>query len=442
MKHKHNGMRTFVIIWLGQMVSLIGTAMTRFALLIWTYQQTEQATAVALLGFFSFVPFVLVSPLAGIVADRYDRRWVMILADMGAGFMTIGLLILHQQDALQIWHLYLAQAVASFFEAFQVPAYTAVTSTLVDKSQYGRINGMRSTASAAADIIAPLSAGLVVTLIGIGGGMIVDVVTFCIAMLALFIVQLPRSDKPIATEDSEPFWQEVTAGLRFITARRGLLGLLITYVGINLFAALTYFAILPPMILARSGGSELALASVQGMLGGAALVGGLVMSVWGGPRRKIHGALGFTAVSFLLGDFLFGVGRTLPVWLLAAAVSSFFIPLLVGSYRAIWQVKVPLAMQGRVFAVQGALQTAMMPLGYLLAGPLADHLLEPAMMPNGALASALGWLVGTGPGAGMGLMFVATAVLGCLMSLSGYLLPDVREVEVRLPDYDLVGEVI
>ncbi len=301
---------------------------------------------------------------------------------------------------------------------------------------------MRSTAGAAADIIAPLCAGLVVTLIGIGGVMVVDVVTFCIAMLALFIVHLPRSDKPIATEASEPFWQKLTAGLRFITVRRGLLGLLITYVGINLFAALTYFAILPPMILARTGGSELALASVQGMLGGAALVGGLVMSLWGGPRRKIHGALGFTAVSFLLGDFLFGVGRSLPVWLLAAAVSSFFIPLLVGSYRAIWQVKVPLAMQGRVFAVQVALQTATMPLGYLLAGPLADHLLEPAMMPGGALAGALGWLVGTGPGAGMGLMFVVTAVLGCLMSLSGYLLPDVREVEIRLPDYDLVGEVV
>lgn len=173
--------------------------------------------------------------------------------------------------------------------------------------------------------------------------MIVDVATFGVAMLALLVVRLPRTDKPAAAEASEPFWQELTGGLRFITARRGLVGLLTTYVGINLFAALTYFAILPPMILARSGGSELALATVQGTLGGAALVGGLVMSIWGGPRRKIHGALGFTAVSFLFGDFLFGVGQTLPVWLLAAAVSAFFIPLLVGSFRAAGQ---PLAGTG------------------------------------------------------------------------------------------------
>ncbi len=437
---KHNGMRTFLIIWFGQLVSLIGTAMTRFALLIWTYQQTGQATAVALLGFFSFVPYVLVSPLAGVVVDRYDRRWIMILADLGAGLMTIVMFILYRSDTLQIWHLYAAQGVAGLFEAFQVPAYTAVSTTLVSKEQYGRINGLRSTASSAADIVAPLSAGLVVTLIGIGGVMLFDISTFLVAMITLFIVRLPRTHKAKSAAESEPFWQEVTAGLRFITARRGLLGLLITWVGINLFAALTYFAILPPMILARSGGSEMALASVQGTLGAAALVGSLVMSVWGGPRRKIHGALGFTAVSFLFGDFLFAIGRSLPAWLVAAAVSSFFIPLLVGSYRAIWQVKVPLEMQGRVFAVQGALQTASLPVGYLLAGPLADHVFEPAMMPGGALVNALGWLVGTGPGAGMGLMFAGTAVLGCLMSLSGYLTADVREVETRLPDQDLVGE--
>jgi MFS family permease len=243
---KHNGMRIFVIIWLGQMVSLIGTAMTRFALLIWTYQLTQQATAVALLGFFSFLPYVLFSPLAGIVVDRYDRRWVMILADMGAGFMTIGLLILYRQDGLQIWHLYLAQAAASLFESFQLPAYTAVTSTLVDKSQYGRINGMRSMASAAADVIAPLSAGLVVTLIGIGGVMVFDVVTFLVAMATLFVVRLPRSNKPTANEESESFWREMSAGLRFIAARRGLLGLLITFVGINLFALADLFCHFAP----------------------------------------------------------------------------------------------------------------------------------------------------------------------------------------------------
>ncbi|MCA9971486.1 MAG: MFS transporter [Anaerolineales bacterium] len=431
----HKPLHTFAIVWFGQLVSLAGTAMTRFALLIWTYQQTQQATAVALLGFFSFVPYVLVSPLAGVLADRHDRRRIMLLADLGAGLMTIGLLTLLAADALQIWHLYVAQALAGLFEAFQIPAYTAATTTLVPKAHYGRISGLRSVASAASDIAAPFLAGFLLPHINLAGILWIDVATFLIAVGSLALVRFPRLAQP-PEEALTPAWRQMHTGLRYIAARRGLLGLLLVYVGINLFAALTYFAILPPMILARSGGDELALGSVQGALGAGALLGGIAMSLWGGPRRKIHGALGFTAVSFLFGDLLFAVGRSLPVWLAAAVISAFFIPLLVGSYRAIWQLKVPPALQGRVFAVQGALQTATMPLGYLLAGPLADRLFEPAMQPGGAWADALGWLVGTGPGAGMGLMFVGTAVCGCLMSLTGYLVPDVRLVEDRLDDFE------
>lgn len=430
--------RTFAIVWSGQLVSLLGTAMTRFALLIWTYQQTQQATAVALLGFFSFVPYILVSPFAGVLVDRYDRRWIMLLADLGAGLTTVGLLVLFHAGALHIWHLYVAQGLAGLFEAFQLPAYTAATTTLVPKARYGRISGMRSVASAASDVAAPLFAGFLVTVIGIDGVMWIDVASFLVAVGSLALVRFPRVP-PVEADASAPAWRQMQTGVRYILARRGLFGLLLVYVGINLFAALTYFAILPPMILARSGGSELALGSVQGALGAGALAGGIVMSLWGGPRRKIHGALGFTAVSFLCGDMLFAVGRSLPVWLAAAAVSSFFIPLLLGSYRAIWQMKVAPGVQGRVFAVQGALQTAAMPVGYLLAGPLADRLFEPAMQPGGAWAEAFGWLVGTGPGAGMGLMFAGTAVLGCLMSLTGYLIPDVRLVEERLPDHDAVA---
>ncbi|MCA9975409.1 MAG: MFS transporter, partial [Anaerolineales bacterium] len=379
---KHSGMRIFTLIWFGQMVSLVGTAMTRFALLIWTYQQTGVATAVALLGFFAFIPYVLISPIAGVLIDRYDRRHIMILADLGAGVVTIGLLVMYRLGALQIWHLYVAEAVAGVFEAFQVPAYTAASTTMIPKGQYGRASGMRSMAEATSQIAAPMLAGLLVTLVDIDGVMMLDIATFLVAMATLLFVRFPLVPKADAAE-RRPLGHDLQTGFRYIVARRGLLGLLITFVGINLFAAITYFAILPTMILARSGGDEVALGSVQGALGVGALLGGLVMSVWGGPRRKIHGALGYTAVSFLCGDFLFAIGRTLPVWIVAAVASSFFIPLLIGSNRAIWQVKVPPDVQGRVFAAQGALQTAMIPLGYLIAGPLADKLFEPAMLPGG-----------------------------------------------------------
>ena len=160
------------------------------------------------------------------------------------------------------------------------------------------------------------------------------------------------------------------------------------------------------------------------------------MAVWGGPRRKIHGVLGVMALSFLLGDFLFAVGRDVWVWVAAAVAAAVFIPILWGSRQAIWQAKVAPEIQGRVFSVDNMMRFSLAPLGYLLAGYLADGVLEPAMMPGGALTDTFGPLVGTGPGAGMAVMFLGTATLGCLMSLSGYLFAAIRNIETDLPDHD------
>jgi len=146
-------MRIFTIIWFGQLVSIVGTAMTRFALLIWAYEQTGNATTVALLGFFSYTPYVLASPLAGIWVDRLDRRLVMIFADLAAGLMTISLLLLYRGDALQIWHLFLIQGLSGAFEAFQIPAYTAATTTLIPKHHFTRASGMRSLAGAGGQVL-------------------------------------------------------------------------------------------------------------------------------------------------------------------------------------------------------------------------------------------------------------------------------------------------
>jgi hypothetical protein len=206
----------------------------------------------------------------------------------------------------------------------------------------------------------------------------------------------------------------------------------------NFFATLTYFSILPALILARTGNNELALAIVQSALGIGGVAGGLMVSFWGGPKRRIHAILAGAALSFLLGDFLFAVGQSLPVWVTAAFLASFFIPFITSANGAIWQSKVAPHVQGRVFSVKGMFQQSSMPLGYLMAGPLADHVFEPAMAPGGALAGAFSWLVGTGPGAGMALMFVLTSILGMAMGLSGYLFRAVRQVEEDLPDHDLM----
>ncbi len=432
-----SGLATFTIIWSGQLASLLGTGLTRFALLLWLYEQTGRATSIALLGFFSFGASVITSPFAGVLVDRLDRRWVLIGADTGAGLMTLLLFVLHTFGGLQVWHLYLASALTGVFEAFQIPAFTAATTMLVPKSQYARASGMRSLGESIADIGAPLLAGSLLALIGLRGVMLIDIATFLVAVSTLLGVRIPRpAADSVTVQEKHDTWDDVGQGFRYIYRRPGLVGLLIIYSGINLFGTLTYLALMPSMILARTGGYRIALASVQAALGLGGLAGGLCISIWVGPKRRIHGILAGTALSFLLGDFLFAVGRGVSVWLLAAFVAAFFLPVMSASNRAIWQAKVPPALQGRVFAVQVMLQRTMMPVGYLVAGPLADHVFEPAMAKGGALAPIFGHLVGQGPGAGMALMFAGTAILGTAMCLVGYAFRTVRRVEDDLPDHD------
>jgi len=428
------GVRTFLTIWLGQFVSRVGTAMTRFALLIWAYEQTGAATTVALLGFFGFLPYVLLSPVAGVWVDRLDRRKVMLLADLGSGIVTTALLGLYFSGGLAIWHLYAAEVITSALDAFQGPAYSAASTLLLPKELYGRASGLRSMADDGARILAPFLAGLLIVWIGVSGVLVVDVVTFLVAALTLLIVRVPALREP--QKEEAHFWGEMRVGFDFIRRRPGLLGLTLHFTVVNFFAALTYFGILPAMILARTGGDEVALGLVQGALGAAGLIGGLIMAAWGGPRRKIHGVLLGTALSFLLGDFLFAVGRGVVVWVIAATAAAVFIPILFGSRNAIWQAKVPPAVQGRVFATDSMLRLSLNPAGYLLAGLLADRLFEPAMAGGGALAAVFGPLVGTGPGAGMALMFIGTATMGSLLSLLAYLFPAIRNVERDLPDFD------
>lgn len=431
-----NRMQIFTIIWMGQLVSLLGSRMTRFALMIWAYQQTGSATTLALIGFFAWVPYIVLSPVAGVWVDRLDRRWVLILSDVGSGVLTLLVIGLFQLGSLAIWHIYLLEAASSLFDAFQGPAYVAATSTLLPKASYGRANGMRSLAQDGTMILAPIMAGALLPFIGIGGIMLIDVATFLVAVFTLGVIHLPTAYGGSETAGKPAFGEELRFGFRYIFTRKGLLGLMALFMGIEFFATLTYFSVMPALILARTGGNERALGIVQATLGAAGVVGGLLMSIFGLPRRKIHAVCGLCALSFLGGDLLFAIGRTVPHWMLASAVAAVFIPFISGANRTIWQTKVAPQFQGRVLAVSNMFTNAPKPFAYLLAGPLADRWFGPAMQPNGALAPFFGWIVGTGPGAGIGLMFVGTAILGALMSLSGYLFRAVRQVEDELPDYD------
>jgi MFS transporter, DHA3 family, macrolide efflux protein len=257
--------------------------------------------------------------------------------------------------------------------------------------------------------------------------MLIDVITFLAAVGTLLVVRIPAVRDTVVSGQAA-FRQDLRVGFATIWQHKGLVTLVSISSLIHFFAAFTWLSILPAMILARSGSNELALASVQSAIGIGGLLGGVVMTLWGGPRRKIHGFLLGVAFSFLLGDIPLAIGRTLPVWVLAAGTGSFFIPILGSSQETIWQTKIPQAMQGRVFSVRQMLVNAFLPAGYLLGGVLADQVMEPAMAVNGALVPTFGWLVGTGPGAGMALMFIGSSTLAILVCLLAYLFPAVRHV--------------
>ena len=423
-------MKNFIWLWLSQLLSLFGTAMTRFAVMIWAYQQTGQVTTLALMGFFNAGAYVLASPLAGVVSDRWNRKWVLALADLGAGIVTSGLLALYLAGRMQIWHLYLAGVLTNALGAFQEPALSASVSLLVPPGQLTRANGLLSLAYDGSNMFAPALAGALLAPLGVSGIMTIDVTTCLVAVvlvLAMRLVRPPESEAGKAARGH--IRSEMSFGFRYIGRHPGLLGILLIFSGVNLSAAITYFGVLPAMILARSGGDELALGTVQSMLGIGGVVGGVLLSLWGGPKNRLRGFLIPTALTFLLGDFLFAVGRSLPVWLAAAFVSAVFIPFILANYDAIWQARVPLDIQGRVFSAKNMVQIGSMPFGYLLAGWLADGVFEPAMASGGSLAGALGWLVGTGPGAGMGLMFAGTCILGTLTALVGLSIPSIRDVD-------------
>jgi len=436
---RNTGMSNFLIIWLGQVFSLVGTAMTQFALTIWVWQQTGQATTLALMGFFAFAPTILLSPLAGALVDRYDRKLVMMLSDLGAGLATIVIFLLFSADSLALWHLYALAAWTSCFSAFQFPAYSAAISTMLDKSQYTRASGLMSVAESGSSIAAPVIAGTLLVFIGIKGVLVIDIVTFIFAIITLLIAHIPKLE-PTPKEARPSLWSDFLFGFKYIYQHKPLFAVQLVFFTFNIVATFSYFMI-APLILARTDSSELILGTIQSAMGIGGLVGGILLSVWGGPKKRIHGVLVSMAVFCILGSLFLSLGQHgtrlgLAFWIIGAIFSAGVIPIMNGSNQAIWQSKVALNLQGRVFAARRLIAQLSNPISMILAGVVADRFFEPAMQVDGRFAQLFGPLLGTGSGAGIALMIFLSSIIGIIIVMIAYSSKHVTEVETLLPDYD------
>jgi len=430
MTGRAGGMAAFVAVWAGQFVSLVGSGLTSFGLAVWVYQRTGSATQFALISFLFLFPQVPVTMLGGVLADRYSRRLVMLASNAGAGLVSAVLLGALAAGSLQVWLVFLTTLLFGTCSALLVPSFQASVALLVPRRHLARANGMVQLAAGGSRLLAPLTAAALLGVIGLPGLVLIDLASFLVAIGSLAVVSIPSPETAAIGSGPLGVVQDVRFGLRYITARPGLLGLLGFFSVLNL-AAGPVAALQAPLVLRFASPVDLGLVSSVG--GVAFLTGGLLMSTWGGPRPRIHGVLPMGAV---LGAsmMLLGLRASVPLIAVATFAFAFCQPVVNAANATIWQLKVPLGLQGRVLSTLRMSAWALGPLGMLASGPLADRVFEPLLLAGGALAATVGQVTGVGPGRGIGLLLIGAGVLPVVAAIAGYAVPAVREVERRLPD--------
>lgn len=426
-------MGKFLLIWLGQVVSFLGSGLTSFALGVQVFLNTGSVTRFALISLAMVIPLLVMSPMAGALADRMDRRRLLMISNIGSAVFTLLLFFLIRGGGEpQDWVVYLIVAANSAFNAFIWPTLSAATTLLVDKVHFARASGLVQMGASMSRALSPAIAGLLLVSIGLRGVLLVDFATFLFAAVTLLMVRIPSPQATTAGAQKKP---GVSGGMgmawAFIRDRKGLLQLLWLFAAVN-FCIGVLPVLLTPLVLGFS--TPVVLGMVMTFATFGMVVGGSVMTVWGGnPQRRVPTIL----VVLLMQALLLLLGGLRPSVTLVAVVAFLFqagFPLLLGSTQAIWQAKTPPEIQGRVFALRRMIVGAMVPVAMAIAGPLADYVFEPLLMPGGALVQTIGGLIGTGPGRGTGLLFMTLGLIMLVAVLWAWRSRPLRRLESELPD--------
>jgi MFS transporter, DHA3 family, macrolide efflux protein len=426
------GMRLFLILWAGQSLSAVGTSLGSFALGVWIFEKTGSATQFAMMAFVAGVTLLIMTPVGGALADHWDRRKILILSDLGSGLMTFVMATLLFTGRLQPWHVYPIVAVMVAFMALQGPALLSSVSVLVPRDQFVRASGMTQTSRAVAQIIGPLVAGVLVGRIGYEGVILIDCLTFFIAMATILAVRIPNPPRTGSSNQGSRL-SSLAFGWTYLRGMPGLFALLSLYAVTNFCTGMVE-VLLTPLIL--SFATPLELGGVNSAGAGGLLLGGLALALWGGPRRRVIGILAILSVQAMI-LFLGGIQPSISLISLASFAFMFTLPFVNGFNQAILQSKVAPEVQGRVFAVAGMIAAASLPLASLIAGPLADRVFEPMLAPAGALAGTVGQVIGVGDGRGVGFLFILLGGMVLVAVGLAALNPRLRRLESEIPDAPL-----
>lgn len=399
--------RRFFTVWIGQAFSLFGSSLAGFALIWWITQKTGSATVLAIGTLITMLPGIFIGPFMGSLVDRWDRRMIMIVADLVGALAAAGLALLFWSGQIEVWHIYTAMFIRSIAGGFHFPAMQASTSLMVPDDQLTRIAGFNQALQGASAIVAPALGALLITLLPFEGIMAIDIVTALIAVAAVISIAIPN---PVRENQSalsvRAVFQDTAAGLQYIWSWTGLRNIMIIATVLNLLLT-PAFSLLPILVTRHFQRGAAELAAIEAAFGFGMIMGSIVLGVWGGFKRRIMTSiLGLSGLA--TGTLLMGMA---PASLFTMALVGMLItgitqPFTNGPVFAIVQSLVRPDMQGRVFTVIGSLSVAVAPLGLLVAGPLADRF-------------------------GVQLFYVAGGILTALLMLTCLLMPSIRNIEAE-----------
>lgn len=410
----------FFVLFIGQTISQMGSSMTSFAVVIWAYSQDSQVMASSLLAVCSAVPYLITSLLGGTVADRTSKKQVMLVCDTVAAIGSLVILLCFASNQLHLWILCIVNIVNGFMNAFQGPASQVAVSLLIDKENYVRIGGIQSVVSSIAGMIQPVLAAAFLSIGGLGLILTIDLGTFLFAFVTLLLwVKIPEADCGEKSSSIHTLKQEMIEGIRYLRHQEAIFLLLASYSVLEFIGAISFDSMYSPLLLARTGNNEMIVGIVSGFMAAGCVAASLLLTVKKQIEKRIP-AMFLGSFMCLTGIMLFGMGRNIYWWCAVVFFGCFGSPIYGTMQTAILREKVPIQMQGRMFAMQGMITQILAPVGYLAGAVLADHVFEPFMQKQGTLQLVFSRFVGSSSGAGIGLIFVLAGLAGNVILLFIY----------------------
>lgn len=402
-------LKTFIILWLTQALSSLGSSMTGFALVIWLYNDSGSALITALLTVCSYAPYVIVSIFAGAVSDKWNKKTVMLICDSFAALTTVCVLVLFKTNSLEVWHLYILNALNGLMNSVQSPASDVAATLLTPEKHYQKTSAMRYFSNSLVSILTPVIAAAIVSVAGLDAVIAFDLATFAVAFtVLLFFIKIP--EVPQNESSKETLLQSAKGGISYLGRNKGILCMILFLSAINFIASI-YNAALPALILSKS--NEAALGAVSSSVGIATLIGSVIATVFPKPKSRSKTICACLLVSMSTENFLLAFGNNTIAWCIGAVLGWLFIPLMSVNYDVIFRSTVPKEMLGRVYSVRNTLQFFSIPVGYFLGGFLVDKVFEPFMA--GTENTLLLNIFGTEKGSGAALLFFVIGIAGVIV---------------------------